>query len=307
MDTARVRGGDPTKQVAAQLLRSWDPKVVAATQFYCWSCPVRVFPKAYEPKRRVQAYFSLYDGEPHAPDCEGVTPVAAANESGGLAVGAVPTEVYWPSRLLDRPAERTVLDEDGGLAPAQDRRHSTRSSTAGGSGSALSRSGRVYSILPFAVAFWQMSRSQREQAHIDLPAITDADRYAYAFKQLPTWEVLTLKYPRRVFYAKLRWTSPLDDDGRAFKVALHAGDWDADTKIFHQQWQFRVDHTQWTPQARSKFRKEIDRAVQIAREKHWVPWVFALATQSRMQPWICEVDQRAHIAVIAVDADNMVR
>ncbi|WP_457125748.1 hypothetical protein [Mycobacteroides abscessus] len=281
--------------------------MVAATEFYCWSCPVRVFPKAYTPRRKVQAHFSLYEGEFHALGCEEVALPAAANGPGGLAAGAVPTQVLWPSRLLDPPEERKVLDRAGDFAPAHDQRRSTRGSAMGGSGLALSGSGRAYSILPFAVAFWQMSRPQREQAQIDLPSVVDADRYAYAFKQLPAWEVSPLKYPRRVFYAKLRWSAPLEDDGTAFSVALHAGDWDADTKTFHQQWRFRVNHAQWTAQSRLKFCKEIDRAVRRAQEKRWVPWVFALATQNRIQPCVCDVEQRGHIAIVMVDSDNTVR
>lgn len=291
----------------AQHLRSWDPKLVEATDFQCWSCTAPVYPKAYRPINRVQAHYSLYDEGFHDIDCQEGAPEAVANGDGQGAISTIPPQARWPSRLLAPLEERKVRGEVGAVPPAVDQRRSTRTGKRAGGGSAPSQTARAYTIGPFVVAYWQMTRTQREYARIDLPGVSDADRYLYAFKQLPAWEILPLKHPRRVFHGKLRWTTPLEDDGHAFKVVLHAGNWDADTRSFRQQWVFRLDHLQWSPQTRTKFVNEIHRAARRAREKNWVPWVFALATQNPNDPSVCDVEQRAHIAIITVDAEEQIR
>lgn len=300
MDTARITGTEPPDHIAAQDLRAWNPNDVKATEFSCKGCTAPVHPKAYELNRKVQAHFSLYQQRAkHDPGCpEGPLP-AGATVSDDPAADEIPTVVSWPTRLIESPVERKVVDPVADVAPATDRRASTRSVVAGeGGGHRVSQSARAYSIRAFAHAFLQMDEAQRRRAPIELPGVVDAGRYQFAFKRLPQWTIDRLAHPRRVFYGQLRWTADVEDTGTGYRIALHAGEWDAERKRFRRQWELRVDHTGWSSRGRAAFVDELESAVNQARDEDKQPWFFALATQSPGEPGVLEADDRHHVAFL---------
>lgn len=282
VDTARIKGVEPPTHIAAQELRAWLPDEVKTTEFSCLGCAADVHPKAYEMNRRVQAHFSLYRDRPaHDAGCPEGPPAATADSNSDDAADDIPTVVSWPTRLIETPMQRKVIDADAALPAAADRRTSTRNvaaSTGAGVGR-LSESARAYSIRPFAHAFSRMNKEQRRRALIELPGVTDADRYAFAFKRLPQWTIAQLDRPRRVFYGQLRWTADVDDTGGEFRIPLHAGEWDSNQKRFARMWELRVDHSEWSSRGRTAFLNELESAVTQARDESKQPWFFALANQ----------------------------
>lgn len=310
MDTARIKGSEPPVHIAAQELRGWPPEVVKATEFSCIGCAADVHPKAYEMNRRVQAHFSLYADRPaHDAGCpEGPLP-AATDRSSDDAADDLPTVVFWPTRLIETPVQRKVVDADDALAGAADRRTSTRSvhASAGGGVGRPSESARAYSIRPFAHAFSRMDKQQRRRARIELPGVMDADRYAFAFKRLPQWTITRLDHPRRVFYGQLRWTAEVNDTGSEFRIPLHAGEWDSDQKRFARTWELRVDHGAWSRRGRAAFRNELESAVTQARDEGKQPWFFALASQHPSEPAAIETSDRGWVAFFPLTAEAAAR
>ncbi|MDO3091104.1 hypothetical protein P5V78_24230 [Mycobacteroides abscessus subsp. abscessus] len=302
MDSALISDSDPPFQVSAQELRAWDPEDVDGSEFECIGCAVAVYPKAFRPNRKKQAHFSLYENGRHEPGCPLGPPDVAAAEDGGSASDSLRTRVFWPTRLIDQPPERKVRDRSGDLPFAQDQRSSTIGVTsAGSSNNIASRSARACSIRPFASAHLAMTRDQRATAAIDLPTVTDAKAYLYAFKLLRQWSLERMPNPR-VFYGQLRWTAELEDDGEIYTIALHAGDgWDSHTRTFARPWILQVDHSDWTPRAHTVFLDELESAVAQARDQKRKPWVFALARQDPTDYAVLEVERRQHIAFIPLD------
>ncbi|WP_006244004.1 hypothetical protein [Mycolicibacterium tusciae] len=297
MDTARIKGVEPPIHIAAQELRAWRPDEVKATEFSCIGCTADVHPKAYEMNRRVQAHFSLYRfRSPHDAGCSEGPLAAAATSSSDEADNEIPTVACWPTRLVETPMQRKVVDPDAALPAAVDRRNSTRSVGVGkGGGGRPSASARAYSIRPFAHAFSRMNRGQREREPIVLPGV-DANRYAFAFKRLPQWTIEPLKYPLRVFYGQLRWAADVDDTGSEFRIPLHAGEWDSEQKRFARTWELRVDHTGWATRARAAFLNELESAKNQARDEGKQPWFFALTAQRRGEPGVIETGDRRLVA-----------
>lgn len=114
----------------------------------------------------------------------------------------------------------------------------------------------------------------------DRAAVTDADRYAFAFKRLPQWTIARLEYPRRVFYGQLAGTlARVSDTGGEFRIPLHAGEWDSDQKRFARTWELRLDHSAWSRRGRAALLNELECAVAQARDEGKQPWFFALASQ----------------------------
>lgn len=301
MDTARIKGIDPPVHIAAQELRGWDPGEVGTTEFSCAGCAADVYARCYEPNRKYQAHFALYrDRPPHDAGCP-IDPATAAADSGAdPAADEIPTVVPWPTRLIDPPTERKVVDPDAGLTPATDRRTSTRSAAArAGGGRPASQSARAYSIRPFADAFIRMDVDQRRREPIVLPGLTDASCYLFAFKRLRA--IMRFDHPRRVFYGQLRFTADVEDTGSEYRIALHAGDWDNDRDRFQRTWELRVDHTDWSNRGRALFRDELESAVNQAREEKKEPWFYALATQNTEDPGVIETRARHHVAFIPRD------
>jgi hypothetical protein len=137
-----------------------------------------------------------------------------------------------------------------------------------------------------------MNKEQRRRASIELPGVTDADRYVYAFKRLPQWTIARLDHPRRVFYGQLRWTAAVDDTGSEFRIPLHAGEWDSNQKRFARMWELRVDHSEWSSRGRTAFLNELESAVAQARDEGKQPWFFALANQRPGEPGVIETNDR---------------
>lgn len=307
MDTAAIEGAAPPVHVAAQELRGWDPAEVKATEFRCTSCSARVFAKAFELNKQVQAHFSLYQHGEHDAGCPEGPVVVAATTGDDAAAGTLPTAVAWPTRLVEAPAERKMVDPAADLPKAADQRVSTRGeANTGVAGRRPSQSARAYSIRPFAHAFLRMDVEQRRHTPIELPGVGDADRYQFAFKRLPQWSIERLARGRRVFYGQLRFTANVEDTGSEYRIALHAGEWDSEQKKFSRCWELRVEHTGWTQRARTVFLDELESAVNQARaEKDGKkqPWVFALATQNPGVPGVIETSERRHVAFLPLDPE----
>ncbi|WP_234816688.1 MULTISPECIES: hypothetical protein [Mycolicibacterium] len=145
-----------------------------------------------------------------------------------------------------------------------------------------------------------MSDEQRRQAPIELPGV-NADRYQFAFKGLPRWDIVRLAH-RRVFHAQLRWTGHITDVDGFFWIELYAGGgYDRDTRRFAQPWTLALNHRDWTSGQRSHFRDEFASVAGAARERAVTPWAFALADQhpsDHPQLWVA---RRAHVAFLPGD------
>lgn len=297
MDTARIEGGDPPVHVAAQELRAWGPEEVAATAFTCVGCAERLIPKAFGLNKKVQAYFSLRQNRHHEPGC----PTEAGGAAGEGTVADGLTAGYWPTRLIAAPTDRPTAAPSVDL-PDVRVRSGAAGAVGGESGTRRSSSStRAYSVGPFVHAYLSMDVEQRKAAPISLPGV-DADRYQYAFKRLPQWSIERLAFPRRVFYGQLRWTARIEDTGTEYRLSLHAGEWDDDTKRFHRSWELRVDHTDWTARGRAAFGDELESAINQARDQDRQPWFFALATQHPDLPGVLTTGDHRHVAFLPLDA-----
>lgn len=232
-------------------------------------------------------------------------PISRATCTGDDAAAVrLSTAVAWPTRLIEAPAERRVIDSAAVQPEATDHRVSTRGQADNGVvGQRPSQSARAYSIRPFAHAFLRMDVEQR-QAPIELPGAGDADRYQFAFRRLLQWTIERLARGRRVFYGQLRFTANVEDTGLEYRIALHASEWDAEQKRFSRCWELRVEHTGWTQRGRAVFLDELESAVNEARaEKDGKkePCVFVLATPNRDAPGVIETSERRHVAFLPLD------
>lgn len=307
MDSALLHTPDGPYICSAQELCEWDPITVdAATQarrFTCTGCPTHLFPKAYVRPAKRQAHFSLYGDGRHTSDCLlELYKAVLKRKANRDADDADPTAVRHPVKLASIPAESTTpacdLEE---LALAGDR-FSTRSSDVDTASSTAPRPLRSRLIRAFADAYLDMNRAQRLQAEIDLPGVTDALHYQYAFRRL--WSIERLR-SRRVFYTQLRWTTDIDDTGTAYRITLNAGDgYNEDSKRFERPWTLVAHHDQWTAKGRSLFLDEYKTAVNQARNDKLKPWVFTLAEQGPDDLAELHVSVRQHIAFIPLSRDR---
>ncbi len=292
MDNAVVVGSVPAVVVSGQQLRAWEQARIDATEFRCQGCPVAMVPRAYRPTHKVQGHFSTWPGENHH-DCDLVSEVASPSDSD--QAGTVRCRnVVWPIRLVDdEPRKVRGRDADRQqLPPAVDRRETTRRNLPGneGAGDATAKT-----VRPFALAYRDMTHEERRQTPIDLPGI-DAERYQYAFKRLPQWEIQELP-SGRVFHGPLRYTGEIRDEGGAFLVELHAGGEFASGR-FGAPWTLVLAHSDWTPRSRALLVDEFESACHESRDKKKAAWVYALAHQDKKRPNLLHVERRSHIAFI---------
>ncbi|ROZ87997.1 hypothetical protein EEB19_22555 [Gordonia sp. OPL2] len=142
-----------------------------------------------------------------------------------------------------------------------------------------------------------MTETERRTTPIELPGITDADRYQFAFKQLPQWRIERLKWPRRIFHGPLRYTGQIDRTEEALHIELHAGGgYDTTTKRFSTPWTLVIAAAALTPRQLANVLEEFEGVANTARENRLSPHVFALATQDPAAPHQLTVTDRAHVA-----------
>lgn len=227
---------------------------------------------------------------------------AANNDELTAADDSAPTRTPYPVHLTEPPTEYKTRTDDPRIPASSDRRASTAGSRTG-SDAAQSSAPNARLIRTFANAYLDMNKAQRVGARIMLPGITDADRYQYAFRRIPQWNIDRLTSPR-VFYAQLRWTANLDDIGNEYRVTLNAGHFDNAARIFDRPWVLAVPYSDWTIKAHNLFRAEFDDCVNHARLEGLQPWVFALAKQSDDDTAVLQVRIRQHMAFMPLSGDR---
>ncbi len=308
MDSALLHTPDGRYICSAQELCEWDPDIVAAAatarRFTCTGCLAHQFPKAYVRPARRQPHFSLYGGGGHTPDCLLELSKAALKRADRDADTADPTTVLHPVKLADTPAESVTATGSLEDLVVAGKGLSTRSSGIGSDPDSAPRPIRSRLIRAFADAHLDMNRAQRVQAEIDLPGI-DARYYQFAFRRLPQWNVEGLSWPRRVFYAQLRWTADIEDTGSEYRIMLHAGSgYDKSSKRFDRPWTLVAHHDGWTSKGRRLFLDEFETAISQARNEALEPWCFALGEQSQDSAAEIHVSIRQHIAFMPVNKDR---
>jgi hypothetical protein len=295
MDTAVITDSRPRTVVSAQELRSWSAEEVAPTEFNCCGCQVRMNPKAVRPGMKVQAHFATWQNRTHL-NCRLTDEVAAPD--GILDRDANhPRGVLWPNNLIER-RPRKVKGHDGSLDDGPDRRRTSRPSTPDTTSSrGVSTSTVAYSIRSFASAYLAMTGAERRATPITLPGVTDADRYQYAFKRLPQWNIEELGR-RRVFHGPLRFTGHIERTDSSVRIELHAGAYERSSHRFTSPWTLVVDAAAMTSGQQSNLQNEFEGVASAAREGGLAPHVFALAEQNPAVLSELIVARRAYIAFL---------
>lgn len=283
-------------------LRGWAAEDVEAAnrnnQFRCPGCQAGVSALSFKPHNQVSPHFRFSNGGGHEPKCPCGPKEVAANKALIDRDASVPTIVPYPTHLTDPPTERLIHSDDPGLSSAEDQRpssippHFNREGEA--TRAASSHSGLIGT---FAVAHMQMNRAQRISARINLPDVTDAHRYQYAFKELPQWKIERLTSPR-IFYGRLRYTAPLEDTGTSYRIQFHAGEWDNDTRAFTRPWTLVAHHENWTKWGHTLFLDEFRTVTSQAERDKNEPWMYLLATQDPNNLSELHVKIRQRIAFI---------
>lgn len=303
IDIAKMAATEPRVIVSAQELRGWLPGRVQSADFQCLGCPAPVIPRSYLPSNQKQAHFAT---KRKGPDCSGrhlecdlFDDVAAAPDSDAPAT-ATRRNITWPIRLvLDEP--RKVRGEDiDGLLPGDDQRETTRRQAGGDGGDFGSSAATARTIRTFAAAYRDMTTAQRRDTTVVLPGVDDANRYQYAFKQLPQWQVIELPR-RRVFHGPLRWTGEVVDADDTFRIELFAGrGYSKATKRFDAPWTVIVNHRAWSARQRELLVDEVESAASDATsQRDNSPYVYVLADQNRERPNELLVEHRNLVTIFA--------
>ncbi|MCZ9634959.1 hypothetical protein [Rhodococcus sp. BH5] len=298
MLSARIRDDDSFCYGWA--LRGWAPEDVEAAnkndQFRCPGCQAGVTALSYKPHNQVSPHFRFAHGGGHDPTCQCSPKAVAANKALIDRDASIPTIVPYPIYLIDPPTERLVRSDDPDLASAEDQRPSSIPPRLNMDGEAArAAASRPTLIGAFAAAHMEMNHAQRIIARIELPGVTDAHRYQYAFKELPQWNITKLTSPR-IFYGQLRYTAPIEDTGTTYRIQCHAGEWDNDTRSFTRPWTLVAHYENWTKTGHTLFLDEFHTVTSQAKRHQNEAWTYLLATQDPINLNELHVEIRQRIA-----------
>lgn len=251
--------------------------------YVCPGCNVQVFPASFNKgvnKRR--PYFTLMDNK-HVQPC-GIaglekTIKRAKRESVGAPDGFPEP---FPNRLVLSDA-RPVTAGSGSGAGASIGATSTSRSNATRVASTY-HGHTVQTIRPVCRIFMEYpyDRDHLEMAIPGCPGST----YGRVFSKLDFQGIRPFQTRTRLFYAALRWNTPIDTDEH-IEWMLNAGSWGEGEERPTAFYRVRIQWSHWTERQRNTLRHELDIAQDAVKGKTGVPekaWLFFVGTQDTSDP-----------------------
>lgn len=246
-DIARV--ADTGGLVCGTDLWNWQASDIAATTFLCTGCDASLTACSYLPTKKNRPHFRASNGHHHdcaidGPDVH-VAAGAAATTSHRDNIPTYPSELTVPVIRETTPADDA---DQPGSRPAHRRRGDDPQPPKRRS------RGPAHSVRTIANAYIAYP-ALRADMDLTLPG-GEPTKYLYAFKRLAYGR--TERLPNvRIFYAQLRWSTPIRTVGDTLEITLHAGDTDDQRRLL-RPYRLVVDRTGWDAGSRRTVERDAD-------------------------------------------------
>ena len=267
----------------------WDLEVVDKEAYECSGCGIQVFPASYRKninKRR--PYFTPMENkhiQPCGVDGAEIMVAKAKTEKVGTPDGF---PVPFPNRLLLVEARPVTVGANTPGAGEGTGRPRTR---ANGERVAAYHGHTVNTIRPVCRIFMEFPHD-RQQLPLEIPDCSGTT-YATVFRGLGFFGIEAQQPSTRLFYAALRWNSPVETDSY-IEWDLNAGEWPKDPKRPKRFYKVRVMWEAWTDRQRNTLRNEIEIAKNEVKGKAGQPekaWLFFVGTQDANDAELFVVDR----------------
>lgn len=253
--------------ITASSVARWTASERKAATFLCAGCLVPVIPYNMDSIKMSPTFSVGSKGAAHEADCERKSPQDNPLSSRDSKTSLEGTRSGIPHRLVlvDRTVAAKKAPGEGDSDVDVDNRRRSRS----GGGSARSVPGgrsRDAHTLGRVVDNWNYlaTQSAREAQSLRIPGV-DAENYRYAFRRISVWNDEIPALAARVFYAELRWTVPLSEDGDLLTITLLPKQPRSQQPLLCT---LTIDRTGWPTGRRNALQRELDWAYTHAR-KSW--------------------------------------
>ncbi|WCT05898.1 hypothetical protein [Rhodococcus qingshengii] len=251
--------------ITASSVARWTESERRAATFLCAGCLVPVIPYNMDSIKMSPTFSVGSKGAAHEADCERKFPQDNPLSSRDSKTSLEGTRSGIPHRLVlvDRTVAAKKAPGEGDSDVDVDNRRRSRS----GGGTARSVPGgrsRDAHTLGRVVDNWNYlaAKSAREAQLLRIPGV-DADNYRYAFRRISVWNDEIPALAARVFYAELRWTAPLSEDGDLLTITLLPKQPRSRNPLLCT---LTIDRTGWPTGRRNALQRELDWAYTHARE-----------------------------------------
>lgn len=255
--------------ITASSVERWTESERKAATFLCAGCWVPVRPWNMDSIKMSPTFSVGRTGIVHEADCERKSPQDNSLSSRDSKTSLEGTRSGIPHRLVlvDRTvaAKNASGEGEGDSDVDVDNRRRSRS----GGGSARSVPGgrsRDAHTLGRVVDNWNYlaTQSAREAQSLRIPGV-DAKNYRFAFRRISVWNDEIPALAARVFYAELRWTEPLSEDGDLLTITLLPKQPRSRKPLLCT---LTIDRAGWPTGRRNALQRELDWAYTHAR-KSW--------------------------------------
>jgi len=263
-------------------------------RFVCHGCGVRLLPASYRPSNLVNPYFTVGSTGRHLENCDVIAGHPVVSYNGEKRSGSDRDEIpaLFPTRLHLKKRTNGVLNPNSAaLSTVPELKAPSDSSLKRPCGGLL-RSRTVNTIRQICHTFVHYPQDRDLPLHI--PGV-NATRYYTVFKKLK-WDELQRYQEPRIFYAALRWTKPIEDDG-SMQIALDVGARDEGHLVAGHI--LKISWAEWLDARKACVRREIVHAQLCARHAYKAgragvkAYVFFLGLQETADPrFFCVDDYR---------------